>query len=100
MPNVNPETVACVHCGENIPAGLGRQIGKAAFVHNDAHCLRGSRAAYAPPRRYERQSISRTVGRAARALFAPALALVVVLGCAAASTGDYARQDQQLIGGQ
>jgi hypothetical protein len=71
MPNVNPKPAKCAHCGETVPAGLGRAIGPDTYVHNDAHCLRGSRAPYAPPRQYQRQRISKTIGRAARALFAP-----------------------------
>ncbi len=71
MPNVNSKPARCAHCGEIVPAGLGRMIGPDTCVHNDAHCLRGSRAPWAAPRRYERPRISKAVGRAARALFAP-----------------------------
>ena len=71
MPNVNSKPTKCAHCGETVPAGLGRFIGKDAVVHNDARCLRGSRAPWVEPRRYERPRITKAIGRAARALFAP-----------------------------
>ena len=70
MPTVNSKPTKCAHCGETVPAGLGRFIGKDVVVHNDARCLRGSRAPFST-QVYERPRITQQLARAAKALFSP-----------------------------
>jgi hypothetical protein len=71
MPNVNAKPAKCAHCGRSVAAGQGRFIGPGVVVHNDVTCLRGSRAPWVEPRRPERGRITKAIGRAAKALFAP-----------------------------
>ena len=79
MANTNSFPGLCVRCGKRVEPGAGKFVGPGRMMH---------RALCKPPERLLTAGKKKLLALG-RAFLAPSLALVVVIGCAAAGSGDY-----------